>query len=207
MNKKQERRNQMVTAAHKLFAQEGFEKATMQRVADEANVGVATLFRYFPHKEALIIEVVKRIIEKQVPYFEEIYAVNKPGIEKVDDVLTTYIRFIFEENQASIKLLESFELYIVFHTIDMHLLERIKKAYSAVWEIILKIVKEGKEDGSIQLSISDEQIIRTMLSMFGTSIKKYALYSILPETIIPVPSRDELIGAKRVLLTYLHHPK
>jgi len=203
MNKKIERRNNMLAAAAKLFAQEGFEKTTMQKVADEANVGVATLFRYFPNKEVLIIEVIKRIIEKQVPYFEEIDATNKSGIEKIDDVLTTYIRFIFEENRDSIKLLESFELYIAFNVIDMHLLEQIKQAYSAVWEIILKIVKEGKEDGSIQLSISNEQITRTMLSMFGTAIKKYSLYSILPETIIPVPSRDELIGVKRVLLTYL----
>lgn len=203
MNKKIERRNSMIVAAQKIFAQEGFEKTTMQKIADEANVGVATLFRYFPHKEVLIIEVIKMIIEKQVPYFEEIYASNKPGIEKVDDVLSTYIRFISEENRDTIKLLESFELYIVFNVIELPLLEQIKQAYGSVGGIILNIVKEGKEDGSIRLSVSDERITSTILNMFGTSVKKYSLYSILPDTIIPVPSKDELIGVKRVLLTYL----
>lgn len=203
MDNKTVRQHNMVAAAQKLFAKEGFEKTTMQKVADEAHVGVATLFRYFPQKEALIIEVIKEIIEKQVPYFEEIYATNKPGIEKIDDVLATYIRFIFEENRDTIKLLESFELYIVFNVIELPYLEKIRKAYSKISDLILKIVQEGKEDGSIQLSVSDEKIVSTMLNMFGTAIKKYSLYSILPDTIVPTPSKDELIGVKRVLLTYL----
>lgn len=203
MEKKIERRINMIIAAQKLFAKDGFEKTTMQKIADEAKVGVATLFRYFPHKEALIIEVIKMIIEKQVPYFENIYATDKPGIEKVDDVLTTYIRFIFEENRNSIKLLESFELYIVFNKIELSLLEQIKQAYGEIGNIISKIVKEGKEDGSILLSISDEQIVSTMLNMFGTSVKKYSLYSILPDTIIPVPTKENLLGVKTVLIAYL----
>jgi len=203
MEKKIERRINMIIAAQKLFAKDGFEKTTMQKIADEANVGVATLFRYFSHKEALIIEVIKMIIEKQVPYFEDIYATDKPGIEKVDDVLTAYIRFIFEENQDTIKLLESFELYIVFNRIELSLLEQIEQAYGEIGNIILKIVKEGKEDGSIRLSISDEQIVSTMLNMFGTSVKKYSLYSILPDTIIPVPTKENLLGVKMVLIAYL----
>lgn len=203
MEKKIERRINMIIAAQKLFAKDGFEKTTMQKIADEAKVGVATLFRYFPHKEALIIEVIKMIIEKQVPYFENIYATDKPGIEKVDDVLTTYIRFIFEENRNSIKLLESFELYIVFNEIELSLLEQIKQAYGEIGNIISKIVKEGKEDGSIRLSISDEQIVSTILNMFGTSVKKYSLYSILPDTIIPVPTKENLLGVKTVLIAYL----
>lgn len=203
MEKKIERRINMILAAQKLFAKDGFEKTTMQKIADEAKVGIATLFRYFSNKEALIIEVIKMILEKQVPYFEYIYAADKPGIEKVDDVLTTYIRFIFEENRDTIKLLESFELYIVFNKIEFSSLEQIRQAYGEIGNIISKIVKEGKEDGSIRTSISDEQIVSTMLNMFGTSIKKYSLYSILPDTIIPVPTKEALLGVKMVLIAYL----
>lgn len=203
MEKKIERRINMIIAAQKLFAKDGFEKTTMQKIADEAKVGIATLFRYFSNKESLIIEVIKMILEKQVPYFENIYAADKPGIEKVDDVLTTYIRFIFEENRDTIKLLESFELYIVFNEIELSSLEQIRQAYGEIGNIISKIVKEGKEDGSIRTSISDEQIVSTMLNMFGTSIKKYSLYSILPDTIIPVPTKEALLGVKKFLIAYL----
>lgn len=203
MDKKMQRRKHMIQAAKKLFAEHGFENTTMQKIADEANLGVATLFRYFPKKEHLMIEVIKEVIEQQVPYFEKIIHSNKTGIEKIDDVLTTYIRYISEENSVSTKLLEAFELYISFMPLEAGLLEEINKAYGKIRDIIYTIVQEGKHDGSIQLSISDELAASTLLNMFGTAIKKYSLYALLPEdAIVPVPRKDELITVKNILLSF-----
>lgn len=208
MDKKMEKRNKMIQAAKKLFAEHGFEKTTMQKIADEAHLGVATLFRYFPKKEHLMIEVVKEVIEQQVPCFEEIVHSSKSGIEKIDDVLTTYIMYISEENSVSTKLLEAFELYIAFMPIEAGLLEEINKAYGKIRDIISTIVQEGKRDGSIQLSISNELATRTLLNMFGTAVKKYSLYALLPEdAIVPVPKKDELIIVKDMLISFLQKSK
>lgn len=203
MDKKMQRRKHMIQAAKKLFAEHGFEKTTMQKIADEANLGVATLFRYFPKKEHLMIEVIKDVIEQQVPYFEKIIHSNKTGIEKIDDVLTTYIMYISEENSVSTKLLEAFELYIAFLPIEAGLLEEINKAYGKIRDIINTIVQQGKQDGSIQLSISNELATGTLMNMFGTAVKKYSLYALLPEdAIVPVPKKDELITVKNILLSF-----
>jgi len=201
--RKAERRRSMISAARKLFAEYGFENTTMQNIADEAKVGVATLFRYFPRKEDLIIEVVKEAIEQQVPRFEEITQSNKTGIEKMEDVLTAYIDFISEEYRETTKLLEAFELYITFVPVEKSMLEEIEKAYGEISSIVAEIVKEGKEDGSIQLSISDEFVWNTIFSMFGTAVKKYTLYTFLPDTILPVPSKEELMMVKKFMISFL----
>ncbi|MDQ0157586.1 TetR/AcrR family transcriptional regulator [Robertmurraya andreesenii] len=203
MVRKAERRRSMISAARKLFAEYGFENTTMQNIADEAKVGVATLFRYFPRKEDLIIEVVKEAIEQQVPRFEEITQSNKTGIEKMEDVLTAYIDFISEEYRETTKLLEAFELYITFVPVEKSMLEEIEKAYGEISSIVAEIVKEGKEDGSIQLSISDEFVWNTIFSMFGTAVKKYTLYTFLPDTILPVPSKEELMMVKKFMISFL----
>ncbi|SOB99229.1 TetR family transcriptional regulator [Ureibacillus xyleni] len=204
MDKKMERRKSMIRAARKLFSLHGFEKTTMQKIADESNVGVATLFRHFPKKEHLIIEVVKEVIEQQVPHFEAIIQSNKKGIEKVDDMLNTYIKYILEEDRDSIKLLETFEMYIVFMPIESELLDEIRKSYKKISDMILSIIIEGKEDGSIQLSLSNEIAASTILNMFGTAVKKYSLYNILPEDVIsPVPKKEHLILVKDLFLSYL----
>lgn len=206
MVRKAERRRSMISAARKLFAEYGFENTTMQNIADEAKVGVATLFRYFPRKEDLIIEVVKEAIEQQVPCFEEITQSNKTGIEKMEDVLTAYIDFISEEYRETTKLLEAFELYITFVPVEKSMLEEIEKAYGEISSIVAEIVKEGKEDGSIQLSISDEFVWNTIFSMFGTAVKKYTLYTFLPDTILPVPSKEELMMVKKFMISFLKNP-
>lgn len=206
MDKRVEKRNRMIQAAKVLFAEHGFEKTTMQKIADHAGVGVATLFRYFPKKEDLIVEVVKEAIEQQIPYFEKVKNSNKKGIEKMDDVLTGYIQYISEENINSTKLLESFELYIAHNHVEHHLIEEIVKEYGKFQQIIKAIIMEGKKDGSIQLSLSNDSIARTILNMFGTAVKKYSLYSFLPEQIIPTPNKNELTKVKDVLITYLKQP-
>lgn len=206
MVRKAERRRSMISAARKLFAEYGFENTTMQNIADEAKVGVATLFRYFPRKEDLIIEVVKEAIEQQVPRFEEITQSNKTGIEKMEDVLTAYIDFTTEEYRETTKLLEAFELYITFVPVEKSMLEEIEKAYGEISSIVAEIVKEGKEDGSIQLSISDEFVWNTIFSMFGTAVKKYTLYTFLPDTILPVPSKEELMMVKKFMISFLKNP-
>lgn len=208
MDKKLERRKRMIQAAKELFAEHGFEKTTMQKIADESGVGVATLFRYFPKKEHLIIEVIKEVIEQQVPIFEKIIESNKTGIEKMDEVLTAYIMYINEENSISSKLLEAFEVYIAFIPIEVGLLEEIHRAYGKISGIILKIINEGKKDGSIQLSQTNEVIISTIMNMFGTAVKKYSLYSLIPEDVfIAAPKKENLIIVKDIILSYLQKGK
>lgn len=208
MDKKIERRKRMIQAARELFAEHGFENTTMQKIADESNVGVATLFRYFPKKEHLIIEVIKEVIEQQVPHFEKIIKSNKTGLEKMDDVLMAYIMYISEENSISSKLLEAFEVYIAFMPIEVGLLEEIHKAYGKISGIIFTIINEGKSDGSIQLSQTNELVVSTIMNMFGTAVKKYSLYSLIPEDVfIPAPNKDNLIIVKDIILSYLKHGK
>jgi AcrR family transcriptional regulator len=42
-------------AAYALFAEQGYEDTTMEQVADRADVGTSTLYRYFPTKELLAL--------------------------------------------------------------------------------------------------------------------------------------------------------
>ena len=42
-----ERKNSILNAAKKVFAQKGFEKATLDEIAEEAEFGKGTLYNYF----------------------------------------------------------------------------------------------------------------------------------------------------------------
>ena len=42
-------------AAYALFAEQGYDLTTMEQVAERADVGSSTLYRYFPTKESLVL--------------------------------------------------------------------------------------------------------------------------------------------------------
>ena len=54
------RRDQIVSAATKLFAAEGYANADTQLLADQLGTGKGTIYRYFPSKEALFLAAVDR---------------------------------------------------------------------------------------------------------------------------------------------------
>jgi AcrR family transcriptional regulator len=73
-----DRREQIVAAAAKVLAREGYERASMKQIADEVGVASGLLHYYFENKAELLAEVVAGM-------HDEIDADWRKAIEGVDD--------------------------------------------------------------------------------------------------------------------------
>ena len=71
-----ENRRRLIDAATTVFADRGLD-AGVEEVARTAGVGVATLYRRFPTKEALIAELVRTLVEELLAQARQ--AVDVPG--------------------------------------------------------------------------------------------------------------------------------
>ncbi|MDJ0731001.1 MAG: TetR/AcrR family transcriptional regulator [Crocosphaera sp.] len=56
-NKEEDTRSRILKAALRLFAAKGYDGTTTKDLAKKAKVAEGTLFRYFPNKKAILIEV------------------------------------------------------------------------------------------------------------------------------------------------------
>jgi AcrR family transcriptional regulator len=52
-------RDALVAASRRLFVQHGFEATTIAGIAEEADLGFGTFYRYFPDKEAALVAVLQ----------------------------------------------------------------------------------------------------------------------------------------------------
>lgn len=199
------KKQSMLSAARKLFSEQGFKNSSMQQIADEAGVGVATLFRYFPKKDLLIVDVITEVIHEMVPIFEAIDALPNSGYDKMEKIIDAYIDYIFSANREAVTLLENFEFYIMYNTIEEELLQMIRLAYLRIGKLIQKTIDVGIKDGSIHLNNASQDTFLTIMNLFGTAIKKQAMVSFLPTEIVPVPKKTQLIEVKKLLLNYLKH--
>jgi AcrR family transcriptional regulator len=50
----------LIEATARILVREGFDKASTNRVAEEAGVSVGSLYQYFPSKESLVVAVMER---------------------------------------------------------------------------------------------------------------------------------------------------
>lgn len=60
---KERRRQQIIVAAKRVFTEKGFNKATMEDIANEAELSPGTLYLYFKNKEELYASLSLRILQ------------------------------------------------------------------------------------------------------------------------------------------------
>ncbi|MDO8290010.1 MAG: TetR/AcrR family transcriptional regulator [Parvibaculum sp.] len=83
-------RRAILNAARDLVAQGGFAAAQMTEVARKAGVATGTLYRYFPSKEELCRQVFREVSAREMNVLAGIAAENRPALDRLHDVLTTF---------------------------------------------------------------------------------------------------------------------
>ncbi|NYB51806.1 MAG: TetR/AcrR family transcriptional regulator [Methanobacteriaceae archaeon] len=90
---KEQRRNDIINAAEKLFFARGYDEVSMNDIAQEVELSKATLYLYFANKEELFFAIVLRgtlILNSKIK--EEVENAEK-GIEKVSAFRKAYYEF------------------------------------------------------------------------------------------------------------------
>lgn len=98
------RREEILEAAARLFAQRGYSQTDTQAVADALGVSKGTLYRYFASKEELFLAAADRAMHRLREAVEAATGAGDDPLEVMQQAITAYLRF-FEENSAYVELL------------------------------------------------------------------------------------------------------
>ncbi|MBE1445539.1 TetR/AcrR family transcriptional regulator [Paenibacillus sp. OAS669] len=203
---KQQRLSSIIASAERVFLRKGFEKATMQDVAKEDNVGIATLFRYFPKKDKLIVAVATRLMESQAPVFEDIAARQESCLSKLERVFDHFVSFSRETHGERTRLLEAFQSYAAQSPEPLEDIDKFNAEYHQISAIYHRIMEEGMHDGSIRSDISIPDTLSTMANAFGIFAQKLSLQKNIAMLESDMEPETQLLVMKQIFLDYLRGP-
>lgn len=94
------RREQIVGAATRVFAEKGFRRATTREVAREAGVSEGTIYNYFEDKDALLMAILDRLneTERRAEDFEEGMVTDFRGF--LEEYLRRRMSLIWENREV-----------------------------------------------------------------------------------------------------------
>jgi len=98
------RQEEILGAAAKLFARDGYSNTTTQAVADLLQVGKGTIYRYFPTKRQLFLAAVDRMMWLLRETIESQVAGIDDPLLRIAKATETYLAF-FAEHPESVELL------------------------------------------------------------------------------------------------------
>ncbi|MHA7628422.1 TetR family transcriptional regulator [Corallococcus sp. M7] len=92
----------LVQATADILVRDGYAKLTTNRIAERAGVNVASLYQFFPGKEALMAEVLRRHVKKERAATREVLATRK--FNTLEDLIRTLVALGFAAHAVNPKL-------------------------------------------------------------------------------------------------------
>ncbi len=137
------KRELILDAALKQFAEDGYSQATMQSIAKRAGVGKGTTYEYFPSKEALFSEVISNGVNRTMTSLDE--ELQKPGSvrEKVERMYLKYLELYRAEVELKSVVLND------FGNIPKQFHQQLKTKQIEFIQVMDKVVQEGIRTGEI----------------------------------------------------------
>ncbi len=84
------KQNLILDAALKVIARDGYQAARLEDIAEEAGFAKASLYHYFPDREALVLELILREQMLIIEQCDEISASDAPVSQKLKNVMKTF---------------------------------------------------------------------------------------------------------------------
>lgn len=175
---KERRKDEVISAAVEVFKEKGIENSKMTDIAEKAEVGVASVYRYFKTKPDLAVEVAIKFWDMEI---NSIYTefdkdnINKLiGIEKLKTILNVFVN-LYNNHKDFVRFLEEFDNYVIKEQIPSEKLENYEKSIINLKNIIFEALEEGKVDGSIRSDIDNEVFYITVSHSLMTLAQKLIL--------------------------------
>ena len=145
------RQNLIIDAAQKVFMNKGFETATMDDIAEEAEFSKGSLYSYFQSKNELCLSIVLRGLKIVVSDFEKVVSQTTTSIKKIGIIATTYLKF-YKKYPNYIFAFSNYKQHRTGCKFDSSILKEIEAENLLISKIIEQTIENGKIDKSINLN-------------------------------------------------------
>lgn len=161
--RKQKKMEQIFGASIELFFKFGFQKVSVNEIADMAGVSPATIYNYFGTKEQLYADSLMHWMDEQLAQYERILDSGLPFPDKAKEIM--------QLEAANLRTLGN-EFPTVPSSELSGLMERMDE-YSDVkiMGFFRKFIALGKQEGYIRKNQTDEMLMR-YFTMFQNELRR-----------------------------------
>ncbi|MDR0316530.1 MAG: TetR/AcrR family transcriptional regulator [Treponema sp.] len=143
----EKRRKEILEKALAVFMDEGFENATLQKIADRCGITRTILYHYFRNKKEIFNYSIKLLLLKADEGIQRIRADSSlNNVEKITCVMLDILRHL-EENRQLLSVILDYLLHISKNNTDPE--SRVRRRTLKLRHILASMVIEGVKSGEL----------------------------------------------------------
>lgn len=187
MGTREQTRELVLEAAESLFLAKGLLEVSMEDIAAKATCTRRNLYRYFDTKEALSIEVLRKLLSPwndfQLQTFEKLRSSNLSGRDELVSFLKTLAKYL-ETHKPLLRFTAEFDFVFRERSsfqLDASSEESLFAEFLFTEKLIIRILEKGELDGSLSIPSSLAILVPTITTVLWSLGQRVALR----ETLIP----------------------
>ncbi|HEY4690786.1 MAG TPA: TetR/AcrR family transcriptional regulator [Anaerolineae bacterium] len=149
---KAKRREDILQAAREVFFERGIHHATVDEVAEQAEVSKGTVYLYFDTKETILAHLLLEGLEKLVAGLEAAFAPSDSlsAIDRIRRLASAYLRF-FQTYPSYFHLMSVFDRGRFQEAISPDLYSQVLTRSLRGLEWVVRAVEQGQVEGSLRV--------------------------------------------------------
>lgn len=171
------RRKLMLETGFRIFAEKGIDAVPMQEIANACGLGIATLYRYFNTKLALVLAIGTRKWEEYGEYAKELRAQRRADDMTAAEELSFYLDFYIDLYQNHKDLLcfnQSFNNYVRHEGVTKEQLRPYTDAIGGIALFFHGVYEKGKRDGTIRTDQPEDKMFAATSHIMLAVAVRYA---------------------------------
>lgn len=165
-----QRRLPIFEAAMAVFSEKGFEKATVDEIAERAGIAKGTIYYNYGSKRELFLSLVEEGIDRLENTVKKEVARRKSIQAKLESLITVQLRF-FDDYKNYCKVLLS-EVWGQ----ETRWEETARRIRSGYLSIIREIIEDGKKEGVIKKELETATAASALFGMVGIAALDWFLF-------------------------------
>lgn len=164
-----DKKSRIITAAEKTFAENGFSKAKITKIAKQAQVAEGTIYDYFKNKEDLLMSVSNLRLQQQLEDFDEALDIKSSEGKLRRMIRLHCVMFLLNRDFLKVFLLHN-QLNISFYS---------SKAFPTYQKYLFRIeqvITEGKAQGCFRSDVNARVFRNMFLGAFSHMALRWTLF-------------------------------
>lgn len=154
---KEQRREEIISAAQKVFFEKGLQAATMDDIADTAEVSKGTIYLYYKSKEDLYLAVVLRGMDILLDMFLKITESDQPAIRKIGLFGDAYLEF-FKANRKYFLMMDFYETPQFHKQVSEEMKQVCSVSSQKIWTAFFDTIQQAIDDGMMRPNLNARQV-------------------------------------------------
>ena len=160
----------ILEGAERLFIRDGIDSVSMNAIADEARIARKTLYKYFSSKQEIALAIFKRFMEQRAIEFDPNQIPAGNGYQRLEYFLLDSANLLDRHPEFFRFLVEFDALYARDGSP-----ERTRQMYATGNDIVLPIIRQGMEDGTIRSDINPGFLLAAIYNLISGMNTRFAL--------------------------------